>query len=173
MTQDKVRIGTSPFKNNGSRPITGPLPIPEPQSIAETGLNEGFIGDLILKMIYFGGQISGSDICERTKLPFNQIVERMLDFLKREELVGVVSTRGIGERIGLSDPDADLFTSYRGEQRFGPGREAGTRGDVAEERRTGQEQRALARENADVDRADRPRGLPERRQEAQRCDAIQ
>ncbi len=98
MTQDKVRIGMSPFKNNGTRPSTGPLPIPEPQSIAETGLNEGFIADLILKTIYLSGQISANDICNNVKLPFANIVERILDFLKHEEMVGVVSTRGIGER---------------------------------------------------------------------------
>ncbi len=82
----------------GTRPLTRPLPVPEPQSIAETGLNVGLVTDLVLKTIYFGGQVSAQEICQQVKLPFNGVVEVTLDFLKREELVGIIGSRGFGER---------------------------------------------------------------------------
>lgn len=97
------RISTDKLnaKGNGeatARPSTKPLPIPEPQSIEETGLNEGLIVDLILKTIHNIGQISAQEIAQRVRLPFSHVVENVLDFLKREEMVGVVGSRGLGER---------------------------------------------------------------------------
>jgi hypothetical protein len=84
--------------SGGNKQGTHPLPIPEPQSLAQTGLGVGLITDLILKTIYNAGQISGHDIFQQVKLPFSGVVEPMLDFLKREEMVNVIGTRGVGER---------------------------------------------------------------------------
>ena len=103
MTTDKSRLST--IVNRQSAPAkpaprtgTRPLPIPAPNSIAQTGLNDSLITDLILKIIYNTGQISGQDIHQSVKLPFKAVIEPSLDFLKKEEMVSVVGTRGIGER---------------------------------------------------------------------------
>jgi len=82
----------------GSRQGTNASSVPEPQSIAESGLSESLITDLIVKIIYNAGQISGHEIYQQVKLPFKAVVEPMLDFLKREEMVSVIGARGIGER---------------------------------------------------------------------------
>ncbi len=105
MTTDKSRPATSlrpsgaSLLNRGS-PFAGARqsPLPEPQSIAQTGLNEKQITDLVLKAIYANGQISAGDICHEVKLPFAGVVQPTLDFLKHEEMISVVGTRGVGER---------------------------------------------------------------------------
>ena len=71
---------------------------PMPRSIEESGLNLGFLSDLILKVMYFEGYLSGSQIAERVRLPFNGIVDAALEFLKREQLAEVKGQGGFGEQ---------------------------------------------------------------------------
>ena len=108
MSTDKQKAGLLASRLNtnrlntaaagATRPGTNPLPLAEARTIPETGLTESFITDLIVKLIYNAGQISGHEINQQVKLPFKGVVEPILDFLKREEMVSVVGTRGIGER---------------------------------------------------------------------------
>jgi predicted ATPase with chaperone activity len=67
---------------------------PEPASIAETGLNMGFLNDLVLKVIYFQGNITAQQIAETTKLPFFGVLDKVLEFLKLEEYVDIVGAQG-------------------------------------------------------------------------------
>ena len=100
MMQDKTRAGVVAPRSNGAQSlaVAGTPVLPEPRSIEETGLNDGFIADLVLKIIYIRGQITANEICSSVKLPFNNLIEPVLDYLKREEMVGVIGSRGIGER---------------------------------------------------------------------------
>lgn len=70
----------------------------EPRTVEETGLNLGFLSDLALKTIYYAGEISAQQISEQTKLPFIGVLEQVLEFLKREELVSITGSVGFGER---------------------------------------------------------------------------
>ena len=70
----------------------------EPRSIEETGLSMGFLTDLILKVIYFAGEIIARDIAETVCLPFVGVVDTVLEYLKREELVSITGSSGLGER---------------------------------------------------------------------------
>lgn len=70
----------------------------EPRSIDETGLNMGFLSDLVLKSIYYAGEISANDIAKQCALPFVGVLETVLEFLKREELVGIIGAQGFSER---------------------------------------------------------------------------
>jgi len=74
-----------------------PFEPPEPTSIEETGLNLGFLADLALKTIYFGGYISGHDLVAKMKLPYYGVLDRVLEFLRREQLCEVKGARGVGE----------------------------------------------------------------------------
>ena len=67
---------------------------PEPASIAETGLGTGFLTDLVLKIIYFHGNITAQQISEVTKLPFLGVLDKLLEFLKLEEYVDIVGAQG-------------------------------------------------------------------------------
>ncbi len=78
--------------------VPGKVELLEPRSVEETGLNMGFLADLILKTIYYAGEISANQISHEVALPFVGVLEPVLDFLKREELVGIVGAKGIGER---------------------------------------------------------------------------
>ncbi len=67
---------------------------PQPNSIAETGLSMGFLTDLILKVIYFTGAITGQRLEEMTKLPFLGVIDKVLEFLKLEEYVDIIGADG-------------------------------------------------------------------------------
>ncbi|MBC7251692.1 MAG: ATP-binding protein [Anaerolineae bacterium] len=69
---------------------------PPIKSIEDTGLNLGFISDLVLKVMYFVGYITGYEIAERVKLPFAGVVEEALEFLKREQYCEVKGAGGLG-----------------------------------------------------------------------------
>src|SRR5713101_7855001 len=59
---------------------------PEARSVEETGLNLSFIADLVLKVMYTRGFLMGHEIADAVKLPFANIVDRALDYLRREHL---------------------------------------------------------------------------------------
>jgi predicted ATPase with chaperone activity len=61
----------------------------EIHSVGETGLNSQFLGDLALKIIYYASTITGHDVALRMRLPFQGVIDEILDTLKRESLVEV------------------------------------------------------------------------------------
>lgn len=65
-------------------------------SIEETGLSQGFLQDLALKIMYFRGQLTGHDIAEYMHLPFATVVSPLMDFLKREQMCEVKGSGGLG-----------------------------------------------------------------------------
>lgn len=67
---------------------------PEPTSIAESGLGMGFLTDLVLKVVYFYGNITGQQLSEVTKLPYLNVLDKVLEFLKLEEYVDIIGTQG-------------------------------------------------------------------------------
>src|SRR5512142_728870 len=70
---------------------------PEPRSIEESGLSMGFLADLVLKVMYTRGFLMGHEIADAVKLPFSNIVDRALDYLRREKLTEVRGSGGLGE----------------------------------------------------------------------------
>ena len=71
--------------------------VPKPETIEETGIDQGVIQDLTLKTIYFAGRPSARSICERICLPFT-IMEGVLEGLRRNELVEIVGSVGVLEQ---------------------------------------------------------------------------
>lgn len=85
--------------SKGSKPIGPPrVELWEPRNIQESGLHMGFLSDLVLKTVYYAGEISANDISKDMALPFVGVLDGVLEFLKREELVGIIGSKGIGER---------------------------------------------------------------------------
>jgi predicted ATPase with chaperone activity len=82
---------------------------PEPTSIAETGLGMGFLTDLVLKVIYFNGNISAQQIGDTTRLPFFGVLDKVLEFLKLEEYVDIIGSQG-----GFSERGFQYVLSTKG-----------------------------------------------------------
>ncbi len=85
---------------SGKKASTGILGAwnPPPLSkIEDTGISKLALADLVLKVLYFRGDMQGHDIADIIKLPFNGIVDQVLEFLKREKMVEITGTQGFGE----------------------------------------------------------------------------
>jgi len=77
-------------------PLMPNLP-PEPKTIEETGLSMAFLADLALKTMYTRGFMMGHEIAEAVKLPFANVMDKVLDYLRREHLTEVKGSSGFGE----------------------------------------------------------------------------
>jgi len=71
---------------------------PAPRSMEDTGLNRGFLTDLVLKWIYVTGEMSGQRVANEVCLPFMNIVEGVLDFLKHETFIAISGGGTYGEQ---------------------------------------------------------------------------
>lgn len=69
---------------------------PALEGIEKTGLSQGFIADMALKILYFQGQATGYDIAETLHLPFTTVLSPIMDFLKREQMCEVKGSGGLG-----------------------------------------------------------------------------
>jgi predicted ATPase with chaperone activity len=69
---------------------------PEIDSIEKTGLDVGFLQDMVLKVMYFRGQITGHEIADQLCLPFQAVLAPIMDFIKREQMCEVKGSGGLG-----------------------------------------------------------------------------
>lgn len=70
---------------------------PEPlSSIEDTGLNLLQLADLVLKTLYYSGVMSGQRISEVVKLPYQGVLEPVMEFLKREKYVEIRGGGNLG-----------------------------------------------------------------------------
>jgi predicted ATPase with chaperone activity len=89
-----------------TKPGTNPLGqsaafIPPPiNRIEDTGLSALWLQDLVLKVLYFQGYMTGFRIAEEIALPYNGVSDRLLEDLKREKLIEV---RGAAAQMGLGE----------------------------------------------------------------------
>lgn len=80
-----------------ARSMLNPPVIAEATSIEETGLDLGLITELLLKTLYARGSMLARDLVEELCLPYVGVLERALTQAKREELVEITGSNGIGE----------------------------------------------------------------------------
>ncbi|MBZ0292491.1 MAG: ATP-binding protein, partial [Anaerolineae bacterium] len=95
-----VQRPTSIKSLSGQRPESAPgsqWTPPPLTSIADTGLSMLNIADLALKVLYYGGVMSGQRISEIVKLPYTGVLDQVMEFLKREKFVEVRGSDGFGE----------------------------------------------------------------------------
>lgn len=80
-----------------SAPVGGFTP-PQINSLEDTGLSPLWLQDLILKVLYFRGYLTGFKIAEDIALPFAGVTDQLLVTLKQEKLIEVKSSQGgLGE----------------------------------------------------------------------------
>lgn len=63
-------------------------------SVEDTGLSPLWLQDLILKVLYFRGYITGFKIAEEIALPFSGVTDQLVTSLKQEKLIEVKSSQG-------------------------------------------------------------------------------
>lgn len=85
------------------------LPPTAPHRLADTGLNEQILLELIAKVLYLRGGLSLIDIAQHLRLPTN-IVEELLGFLRNERVVEL-------RRRGASAGDIDYGLTENGRAR--------------------------------------------------------
>jgi hypothetical protein len=94
MTSAPVRQATPPGASAASVSFTPP-PI---MTVEDTGLSALWLQDLVLKVMYFQGYLTGYKVAEEVALPFSGVVDQILEALKREKLIEVRSSQmGLGE----------------------------------------------------------------------------
>ncbi len=95
MTQSPARQTGAVAGTPGANAPFVPPPI---VNIEDTGLSPLWLQDLVLKVMYFQGYMTGYKIAEEVALPFSGVVDQLLDSLKREKLLEVRSSQmGLGE----------------------------------------------------------------------------
>jgi predicted ATPase with chaperone activity len=83
---------TKPFtQDNGL--LWTPPPI---HNLADTGLSHGFVTDMVLKVMYLRGQVTGHEVADQLKLPFQAVLLPIMEFIKREQMCEVKGSGGLG-----------------------------------------------------------------------------
>jgi predicted ATPase with chaperone activity len=81
-------------QSEGTRVASGG-PLSKPLSVEDLGVSRGLLTDLVLKTLYFEGEMDGTDIADRMKVPLPVAVD-LLDLLRKEKLCTVLgSDRGV------------------------------------------------------------------------------
>ncbi len=71
---------------------------PQINSLEDTGLSPLWLQDLVLKVLYFRGYMTGHKIAEEIALPFAGVTDQLLTALKQEKFIEVKSSQGgLGE----------------------------------------------------------------------------
>jgi predicted ATPase with chaperone activity len=87
---------------------------PVPETVEHTGIPPGMIEQLILKALYYKGEIIGRELASDLGLRFS-VIEELLETLKRNNLLGVKSSLGMGSissRFALTENGRTLAKEY-------------------------------------------------------------
>jgi MoxR-like ATPase len=67
---------------------------PQINSLEDTGLSTLWLQDLVLKVLYFRGYMTGFKVAEEIALPFSGVADQLLVTLKQEKFIEVKSSQG-------------------------------------------------------------------------------
>ena len=66
--------------------------VPPPVNrLEDTGISPLWLQDLVLKVMYFQGYMTGFKVAEEIALPFSGVVDQLMEALKREKFIEVRS----------------------------------------------------------------------------------
>src|SRR5438477_4758237 len=90
---DGAALQASPWTSSRTAPAAPPpLVPPVVEHVDDTGVEAGFIADLILKIIYFHSVIPAGKIADVLRLPFSGVVDGLIEDLKLNHFVEVQGT---------------------------------------------------------------------------------
>ena len=73
---------------------------PPPESLQDTGISLSLIEQLILKFLYFRGEVMGRDLASLLGLQYS-LIDDLLETLKRQHHVGIKKSLGMGNSSGI------------------------------------------------------------------------
>src|SRR5215469_11968489 len=73
---------------------------PVPESLEEAGLTSSVIEQLVFKLLYFRGDLLGRDLSTAMGLKFS-LIEDLVEYLKRQHLVQVKKSLGMGNSSAI------------------------------------------------------------------------
>ena len=88
---------TSVQLSDARAPEAPQLP-PRPRSIEETGLSLSYIADLMLRALYLIGEMSGQQLVDLLHLPYDNVIDQGIAYLRREQMCEIKGSGGIGEK---------------------------------------------------------------------------
>ena len=95
-----------------SQSIDNRIVPPIPESIEETGIPPAIIEHLILKYLYFRGELVGRDIASLLGLQFS-LIDELLETLKRQHLRGREEVAGDGQQLRRFRADRSRAATWR------------------------------------------------------------
>lgn len=85
------------FRNGAVQAAAGAgFSLPPIEKVEDTGLSPLWLQDLVLKILYFQGYLSGYKVAEAAALPFAGVTDQILEALKREKFVEIRSAQQVG-----------------------------------------------------------------------------
>src|SRR5580693_4218342 len=73
---------------------------PVPDSLEDTGIPLSIVEHLVLKYLYFRGELVGRDIANLLGFPFS-LIDNLLENFKRQHYVAVKKSLGMGNSSGV------------------------------------------------------------------------
>ncbi|NNM21495.1 MAG: AAA family ATPase [Gammaproteobacteria bacterium] len=92
----------SVFAKSRHRAPVGQTVAPRPTTIAETGLSEALLAELILKHLYEGGVLTLEQLVARIRLP-GTVLEQLITFMRREARIEIRAGIETAQRFAVTD----------------------------------------------------------------------
>ncbi|HET9221479.1 MAG TPA: ATP-binding protein [Roseiflexaceae bacterium] len=89
---------------SGETAPSGPRLPPRPRSIEETGLALAYVSDMVLRALYLVGEMTGVMLVEMLHLPYENVLDQGIAYLRREQMCEIKGTGGIGEKAYRYQP---------------------------------------------------------------------
>jgi len=80
-----------------AKPAAPQLP-PRPRSVEDTGLSMTFVSDMIVRALYLIGEMTGQQMVDLLHLPYDNVIDQAIAYLRREQMCEIKGTGGIGEK---------------------------------------------------------------------------
>jgi hypothetical protein len=95
-----VSAVADPIESNSLRTTASGIVPPVPESLEELGIPPALLEHLVIKYLYFRGELLGREIGSLLGLSFS-LIDDLLETLKRQHFVGVKKSLGMGNMSGI------------------------------------------------------------------------
>ncbi len=70
--------------------------IPRPQTIKELGISREMLMNMSLKHLYYAGEMTGLELANRLKVPYKNIIDKIIDKFLKQKIIYYEGGRGFG-----------------------------------------------------------------------------